>query len=151
MRPDMSNVLVERPRWAHAARYPRAHMRNRAGADPPARERMSGYGDKQLNENLAPLRRFLRSRVGRPWRKVHAEIAAQLSVTSAVQKHVLDHLREYVVTSTYVQDGVIWGPDRWGRPGPVSLHHRRVTFFVDPRSALLCVVDTARKKRRIKR
>jgi hypothetical protein len=142
----MPNVIVERPRWAHAARYPRAHLRSRGGDDPPARERMSGYGDKQLNENLAPLRRFLRSRVGKPWAKVHSEIAAQLRVTSAVQKHVLDHLREYVITSTFMHEGAIWGPDRWGRPLPVRLHRTRVTFFVDPRSALLAVVERPRKK-----
>ena len=54
MRSDMHELLVERPRWAHRARYPRAFVRNRfAGSEPPAREALSRsrYGDKQLSEN----------------------------------------------------------------------------------------------------
>ena len=78
-------------------------------ADPP-QPRLHGFSDggpnklrmgprsrsKWLSENLAPLRRFLRRRLGRPWNDVHSEICAQIGVRSAVQKHVLDHLRHYV-------------------------------------------------------
>src|SRR5438309_9686382 len=34
-------------------------------------------GEKWLNENLAPLRRYLESNVGRPWSKVYAEIRSE--------------------------------------------------------------------------
>ena len=49
-----------------------------------------------LNENLAPLRRFLERQVGRPWGKVYAEIAERLKPTSTVQQHVRDHLADFV-------------------------------------------------------
>lgn len=51
---------------------------------------------KWLSENLSPLRRFLLRRVGHPWNQVHAEICAHIRLSSAVQKHVLDHLWHYV-------------------------------------------------------
>ena len=101
MRPDMYEVIIERPRHGHWRGYPRQWMRNRQRArepdvDLPVREPMGAYRDKSLNENLAPLVRFLRSRVGKPWAKVRSEITARLSVGSAVQKHVMDHVKEYV-------------------------------------------------------
>jgi hypothetical protein len=102
MRWDMYEVIIERPRgggsWGDRGR--RAEMRYRADPETaPQGEPISrGRGSKWLNENLAPLRRFLLSRVGRPWREVHSEIAATLRVTSAVQKHVLDHLKDMVYT-----------------------------------------------------
>jgi len=43
---------------------------------------------------------------------VHAEIAKERRLTSAVQKHVLDHRRDYVVLSTFEENGVMWGPGR---------------------------------------
>ena len=51
-------------------------------------------GLKLLNENLAPLRRYLERQVGRPWDKVYSEIAEGLRVASTVQRHVRDHLRD---------------------------------------------------------
>lgn len=89
MRADMHELLVERPRWAHAARYPRGSLRHRAGKDQALSR--ARYGDKQLPENFNPLIRFLRCNVGRPWAKVHSEMAKVLAPTNAVQRHVLVH------------------------------------------------------------
>ena len=49
-----------------------------------------------LNENLAPLQRYLARQVGRPWNKIYAEIAEHLKPTSTVQQHVRDHLKDFV-------------------------------------------------------
>src|SRR5262245_42421491 len=121
MRADMHELLVERPRWGHRARYPRGSLRNRAGAEPPAREALSRsrYGDKELSENFAPLIRFLRSRVGRPWAKVHSEMASVLSASNAVQRHVLVHLADFLVMSVYESDGALWGARAGRRPQPI--------------------------------
>jgi hypothetical protein len=51
---------------------------------------------KELNENLAPLRRYLERRVGRPWNKIYAEIAAHLRADNTVQQHVRDHIQDFV-------------------------------------------------------
>ncbi len=100
MRKDMARVIVERPRkGGNFGRKGRA----RPIDDLPAHQGMRRphrelNASKRLNENLAPLRRFLAKQVGRPWDKVFAEIAAGLRVDSTVQKHVRDHVPDFVAT-----------------------------------------------------
>jgi hypothetical protein len=97
MRPDISRVIVERPRRGGRNRRGRALPLE----DLPQREgmrrghRIAGES-KELNENLAPLRRYLERQVGRPWNKVYAEIAAHLCADNTVQQHVRDHLGDFV-------------------------------------------------------
>jgi hypothetical protein len=97
MRADMSRVIVERPRRGGIDRRGRAvaldELPQREGMR--RRYRISG-GGKELNENLAPLRRYLERQVGRPWNKVYAEIAKHLRSGNTVQQHVRDHLHDFV-------------------------------------------------------
>jgi hypothetical protein len=130
MREDMAQVIVERPRIK-----PFNTRKGRATPleDLPQHEGMRRVyalrGDrKRLNENLAPLRRYLESQVGRPWRKVYAEIAARLRVDNAVQQHVRDHLRDFVAVK----------PRRVNRYGSGIWWQR---LYVDPVTGLLCRTD----------
>jgi hypothetical protein len=104
MRPDMFKVIVERPRRGHHDAGELRLPRDDRAKVPNGR----GRGSKQLNENLAPLARFLRRNVGRPWSAVYSEICAGLSVRSAVQKHVRDHLKDLVRLKVYEHDGSLW-------------------------------------------
>lgn len=135
MREDMAHVIVERPRIKP---YNRRKGRRLDPEHLPAHEGMrrghAWRGDrKELNENLAPLRRYLEQQVGRPWNKVYSEIAMHLRVDSAVQQHVRDHLRDFVALAPRrnIHDwrslfrGGLW----WQR------------FYVDPVTGLLCRTD----------
>ena len=132
MRPDMAKVIVERPR-----RVEGVSRRGRVLGfdDLPKQEGMRAphvrnWGGKVLNENLAPLRRYLERQVGRPWNKVYAEISAHLRPSSAVQQHVRDHLHDFVaVTPRRLANQLRQRPgsDLWHQP-----------FYVDRRSGLLC-------------
>jgi hypothetical protein len=148
MRADMHELLVERPRWAHRARYPRAFVRNRGGDDPCGREALSRsrYGDKELSENFAPLLRFLRSNVGRPWANVHSEMAKVLAPSNAVQRHVLVHLADFLVTSVYESEGTLWAARRRHGPEPLRATTRTALFYVHPRTKLLCMIERAKRK-----
>ena len=53
--------------------------------------------NKELNENLAPLYRFVQSQVGRPWNKIYSEIREFTNSNNTVQQHVLDHLFKEIV------------------------------------------------------
>lgn len=109
-----------------------------------------GYGIKWLNENLQPLVRFLRTNVGRPWSKVYAEVAAHVRCTSAVQKHVLDHLRGYVEENPEMIDGVPHHPraHRRGAHSALVSIGMRFRFYVCPRTQLLRLAPmTPRKKK----
>ena len=99
MRSDMDKVLVERPRrGGHGAR------KGRLPRDPELAPRFLGlrrqikeHGDyKELNENLAPLRRFLERQLNRPWNNVYSEIRARIDVGNTVQAHVLTHIDDCI-------------------------------------------------------
>ncbi len=141
MRKDMFEVIIERPRWQGGrAKKKRAEERSER-----ALERASnkvpmgrGRGTKTLNENLAPLRRFLGSRVGRPWNSVRSEMCAVLSMSSAVQKHVMMHLKDFVEESPVMIDGRPHHPAAMGgKYFPVSTSRRWSQFYVCPRTGLL--------------
>jgi hypothetical protein len=132
----MAKVIVERPRHGGGFKYPRGSVRS---TDRLAREdwhRREGIRhpwtlrgmNKGLNENLAPLRRFLRSHVGRPWDKVFAEICQRINRNSAVQLHIWQHLSDFVCTNPYEVAGEV------GRRWYTRL---RQDFYVDPRTGLL--------------
>lgn len=100
MRADMFKVIVERPRWGagHAPPVKLKKDRNdlsRIGLKRHAKEQ-AAY-TKSLNENLAPLVRFIERRVGRRWDDVFSEICDQLDTGSTVKMHVRQHLRDFVL------------------------------------------------------
>lgn len=144
----MSEVIIERPRggagWGRD--WPRIPWHKLDLDDDglcdggPKLRRMGPRGrSKWLNENLAPLRRFLRSAVGRPWNAVHAEICAHIAPRSAVQKHVLDHLYQYVERNPVMINGWPHRPVGYGRSGcgNTPLSGQRDDFYVCPETGLL--------------
>lgn len=130
MREDMAQVVVERPR-----RKPFNTRKGRAPSlqDMPSHEGMRRShalkGEcKELNENFAPLRRYLEKQVGRPWNKVYSEIARHLRVDSTIQQHVRDHIGNFVAVN----------------PRRIAKSWRSVWWqplYVDPTTGLLCRTD----------
>lgn len=114
MRKDMDRILVGRPR--HGGNSPKGTGRgkdSRNVEDMPAKESMKyrwRKGDmKELNENLAPFYRFLCKQVGRPWNDVYSEIRERINAKSAVQLHILQHLKQYVELHVILdEDGKPW-------------------------------------------
>jgi hypothetical protein len=147
MRPDMSKVIVERPRRG-------SRLRNRKSAlaldprridddryiDPPEPRYSDG---KSLNENLAPLRRYLESNAGRPWSKVYAEIRANLDGRKATGLHILQHLSHLVEMDTWLDGRTVMVWERWGinRARPVT------GLYVHPASGLLLNAPNRRERR----
>jgi hypothetical protein len=75
MREDMYKVIVERPRRGKEGDATAARLRKDFDGTMRLGMRV-GYGYRSLNENLAPLRRYLHAQIGRPWNKVFSEICA---------------------------------------------------------------------------
>ncbi|WP_428265574.1 hypothetical protein [Haliangium sp.] len=146
MRRDMAKKLVERPRHGGGRKRP---GRRRPADESPRREPMSmGRGSKFFGENLAPLRRFLERRVGRPWDQVYREIRARLAPTSTVHMHVLQHLDHMVETRALMVDGVPHHPPG-GRGGPRPIAGTRWdSLYVCPDSGRLQRVQRSRRRRR---
>lgn len=140
MREDMFKVIVERPRWGrkYAAksklRFDKQIDRKHATGRRQVLEHR-GY-TKSLNENLAPLKRYLGKQVGRPWDKVYSEISAHLDTGSTVKQHVRDHLNDFILADVRVaRDGRFMSANHWGKPQPPELWWAEL--YVDPRDGLI--------------
>jgi len=108
MRPDMPKVLVERPRPPSRAPRGRDGRRFRNASDAAFLPMKAGYRDlKSLNENLKPLARYLERQVNRPWNAVNREMRAAIDGRNAVQRHILEHVSQYVAVHTRLVDGAI--------------------------------------------
>jgi hypothetical protein len=151
VRPDMAKVLVERPRSGGRCigkgylktlqRTPIEELPGREGI----KERWRG-GSKWLTDLLGPLRRFLRSNVGRPWNLVHSEICVQLRRAFPERENLIRHVYNYVERDVNLVDGVpchrggmLHGTPLRRRYGP--------EFYVCPRTGLLRVKPPRRKTR----
>ena len=137
MREDMFKVIVERARlrggWSRERPHQIRDLEDGGPSYEPLRPR--SRRTKQLNENLAPLVRFLKKSTGRPWNKIYAEICKRLSVRNTVQQHVRDHLRDFVAIGAKKISGEIWVPQRFG---PMCrLEESFFELYVHPVSGLL--------------
>ncbi len=135
MRKDMCKAIVERPRRGKEGDAIAARLRQ--DLDGPMRlGTRAGYGSRSLNENLAPLRRYLHSQIGRPWNKVFSEICAGIDRRNTVQQHIHQHIRDFIAVDVDARDGrPIDLSARWGflrRDSGISQE-----LYVDPRTGLI--------------
>ena len=144
MREDMSKVIVERPRSGSG--WTTKRLRKRWQHYPmdewPTKEshmqELRGFSKKCLNENLAPLRRFLRSHIGMPWNDVNSEIRERINLNSAVQLHIWQHVQDYVCMDPIERDGKLFNK------GGYELRH----FYVDPATGILNEVPNVSLRRK---
>lgn len=125
MRADMFKVIVERPRWgsrhAPAAKLKRRTDRGRKFIGLKRHAQESAAYTKSLNENLAPLRRYLHKQRGRVWDDVFSEICQQLDTGSTVKMHIREHLEDFIMVSIHVDANGRWlGQGRFGGVHPLS-------------------------------
>lgn len=133
MRADMYKVIVERPRRSKDLNA-RA-LRLRKDLDGPAHLGMRvGYGYRDLNENLSPLRRYLHSQIGRPWSKVFSEICSWIDRRNPVQQHIHQHIDQFIAVRVEIRDGMLIECGKFG-PRPLGASDG---LYVDPRTGLIC-------------
>jgi hypothetical protein len=136
----MFKLIVERPRLGASHAPPVKLKRDRdqdrkfIGLKRHVRER-AAYS-KSLNENLAPLVRYLRKQRGRPWDDVFSEICAGLDTGSTVKMHVRMHLEDFVLVRISTgRHGELMHEGREVRPEPSSWRWHE--FYVDPDDGIL--------------
>lgn len=146
MREDMNKVIVERPRRGKYGDE-RAAKRRNDFEGPAFLGIRAGYGYRSLNENLAPLRRYLRAQVGRPWNKVFSEICAGIDGRNTVQQHIRQHIDDFIATKVELRDGALVDlQDRWRYYGMTK--QLRQELYVDPRTGLVRINKHFRAWRR---
>jgi len=140
MRKDMSKVVIERPRSGAGLQRKGRTVALKGDDDAPLRQRVVAKeprGTKNLSDNLAPLRRFLESNVGRSWNKVHSEIAENIRPTSTLQRHVLEHVDDFVMAKTFMQDGEVYAAASRFRGSPEPVKGSWVLLYVHPKTGKL--------------
>ena len=145
MRDDMAKVVTERPRRGHGNKSKKTTglpiRRYDPDADydepvrlPIARRRQYGWDAKDFSDLINPLKRYLRSCIGKPWRKVHSDLSQKLDRRSISGSHIWDHVMWEVETDCFI------GPDR------LAYSNRRprrrgeqpiVGLYVHPRTGLI--------------
>ncbi|MGB6308146.1 MAG: hypothetical protein WBF89_10155 [Steroidobacteraceae bacterium] len=146
MREDMYKVIVERPRRTKEGDAAAARLRR--DFDGPMRLGMrAGYGYRNLNENLAPLRRYLRAQLGRPWSKVFSEICTVIDRRNTVQQHIHRHIRDFIAIDVEIREGGLVDPADRRR---FLRNDFRISqeLYVDPRSGLIRINRDYRAWRR---
>ncbi len=146
MRADMFKVIVERPR--RGGGYARDGRKYRDNPDGPNRIGMKrGYRmSKWLNENLAPLKRYLLKQAGRHWNDVHSELCRHIDRRNAVQAHIFAHIDHYVAWVTQTGPAGIEVLDRWYPTEWKPLREAHAPLFVHPETGLLMVNDERRRE-----
>ncbi len=169
MRKDMFKVIVERERGngrAPAGEKSRLAYGRRQKPkwksedefekiDKPSNESMKrslGWNRKSLNENLNPLRRFMETQIGRPWNNVWSDICEVINSDSTVQKHVLDHVADFVVKNVYLKDKKPFVVDPFGfrHNGEIPVNsdnfRRYYVGYVHPTTGIFTKIPKAPKK-----
>jgi len=141
MRDDMHRLLVTRPRSGSRCplRGTRRRRRERVRfEEAPRYESMRGrHQTKYPSEYFAPLIRFLRKSVGRPWDDVYSEIRRTVRPDGVVQQHIYVHLEDFVADPVREIDGRLY-TNRWqGSLVELGDHSGPDTFYVCPRTGLL--------------
>lgn len=149
MRKDINKLLCERERRPHATYGPYRNMKRFSVArhdqeelsDLPQREGMKKrHKDKSFNENLNPLYGFIHKNVGKKWDDVYSEICSSFDKRKVINQHILLHLFQYVETNCKVDDHGIYvvGSYIYGNKHEYLEQSRRVEYYVDPTTGILC-------------
>lgn len=158
MRDDMSKVVTERPRQGPAnkskkttgqriRRYDPGREYDEPTRLPIARHRQYGYDAKEFSDLINPLKRYLRTCIGKPWRKVHSELSLKLDRRSVSGSHIWDHVMREIEIDCYIgDDGLAYSNNRTyvGRTSDFPIEG----IYVHPKSGLIREQSDARIRRR---
>jgi hypothetical protein len=97
---------------------------------------------KHFSDNLSPLRRWLRSKVGQPWDIVYSEICQKIETRTLCGQHLLVHLEEMVEDRVRLIEGMPHSLKKGLHP---IVYRGRGEFYVHPETRMLCRVPQASK------
>ena len=155
MRDDMAKVVTERPRRGHGNKSKKTTglpiRRYDPDADydepvrlPIARRRQYGWDAKEFSDLIKPLKRYLRSCIGRPWSKVHSELSQKLDRRSISGSHIWDHVMWEIETDCYIgPDTLAYSNNRKYGRGDWPI----VGLYVHPRTGLIREQRVPRRSR----
>lgn len=163
MRSDFNKLLTERERFGSSNKYREIrrskkfdNIDNEFGGRRPMKDRYNAYygqSRKEFNENLNPLKGYLRTRVGKPWNDTYSEIRTNFDARKVINNHILEHLFQYVEIDVIIVDGKPCFPYPYNGNAYRDVREGYSDYFVDPRDGLLKATnaDLHRKRAREER
>lgn len=91
---------------------------------------------KYFSDNLSPLRRWLRSQVGKPWDSAYSELCQKIETKTLAGQHLLSHLWQMVEREVIFVDGLPYSHHRH-RINPLG--YWREELYVHPETGILCL------------
>lgn len=109
MRKDMNKLVTERSyHWKGGKKGTKKREAWEAKNEIQPKGEPVKRGKGHFLTRLAPLHRFLLSKVGCKWDDVYSEICAGLHTDSSVQSQVRDHVLDFVAVDCFVDNGEIY-------------------------------------------
>lgn len=151
----MHKVIVERPRGGRGWKKYR-YRPNIPLEDLPQNESMFAglHCRKWFGEHLGPLKRWVRSQIGRSWNDAYSEACRVIKPDSVVRAHIKTHLLEMVERNTFMRNGKVYchrGP--WSRGDwEIPIETPRFTSalaYVHPETGLLCALPPRTRQTRM--
>lgn len=147
MRKDFNKLLVERERVGHTKCFHDVRRKKVSGLNDEyfgghesMKKRHSiNYNRKSFNENLSPLRGYLRSKIGKSWDKVYSELRKTFDARSVINNHILEHLYDYVNVTAVLIDGKVMAIGRHNSRGYVPISSCSSDYYVCPKDGTLKV------------
>lgn len=161
MRKDMHKVIIETGRTRYRVKGINKRYENLYNSDIEDVPTGGKEGIKKpyrqdpatQNDKLSPIRRYLRSQVGRPWNDVYSEICKTFNGNGVLQDHIKRHIVEDLIEiRTRMVDGEIWSFD--GQPYRIDSSYQMFrsngTLYVHPETGLICVAESRVSRKKIK-
>ncbi|AFZ24570.1 hypothetical protein Cylst_2342 [Cylindrospermum stagnale PCC 7417] len=104
-------------------------------------------GSKRLSDHLAPLRRFLKSKVGEPWNQVYSELCQRLDPSTMAGRHVIGHLWHYVEQHVELIDDIPYRKPYLGYRSRQLISYRD-QFYIHPETGILCLAKSVPRKQK---
>ena len=146
MREDLNKVLCERERNGSKRKFRNnRHQKKFNAFDDDGEEirihesmkyRYDSYTErKAFSENLKPLKGIIRKSIGRKWDSFFSELCKTFNMDSVINKHILEHLYQYVKLNLIVKNGDLFINDGYWIGTKLSDSH--FEFYVDPRDGII--------------
>jgi len=142
----LSEIVIERPRGGMRKNSSRLKgvrkMLDRLTSEAKDDGLLSPYlikvrqKTKYFSDNLNPLRRFLRSKVGTDWDRVYGELSQDLDISTLSGQHILSHLWQYVERHVEMIDGKPYRKPYNGFFRNFGIYYNQ--FYVHPETGILC-------------
>ena len=149
MRKDFDKVITEDPRRGGVRKFREIrHSKGNEVFDEEfsggkesimQRRRIAGGERKQFGDHLAPLRGFMRSKVGQCWDDVYSEICRTFDQRKQTNAHILQHVQDDFLTKVVLINGEIYRVSTWAQTAPLGTSPGKyVDFYVHPLTGILC-------------